>query len=211
VTHDVANLNSPDAADSVRVVALDNLRAVLCDPEGRCCIAGSDADRKIVDDALAALAAQGQGAAIPADAWRYAAADVLGKSSNLYRMLCEQAEEYAATAPPASPAGVPIWLGRPLLEWALGMIDEMNDGEPTADQWAEDAGLYQQARAFLAVTSAPAASPAGVPDGITDLDECRKVGWNDSAPAYRAGWNACRAAMLAAAPSATPEGGEVGL
>ena len=35
--------------------ALAQLKAVLCDPEGRCCIAGSDEDRAIVDRALAAL------------------------------------------------------------------------------------------------------------------------------------------------------------
>lgn len=36
--------------------ALENLRAVLCDPEGRCCIAGSDEDRAIVDRGLADVA-----------------------------------------------------------------------------------------------------------------------------------------------------------
>lgn len=35
--------------------AVESLKSVLCDPEGKCCISGSDADRKIVDDALAAL------------------------------------------------------------------------------------------------------------------------------------------------------------
>jgi hypothetical protein len=35
--------------------AVESLKAVLCDPEGKCCISGSDADRKIVDDAIAAL------------------------------------------------------------------------------------------------------------------------------------------------------------
>ena len=35
---------------------LDQLKSVLCDPEGKCCIAGSDEDRAIVDSALKALA-----------------------------------------------------------------------------------------------------------------------------------------------------------
>jgi hypothetical protein len=37
--------------------ALDNLIAVLCDPAGKCSIHGSDEDRRIVDDSLAALKA----------------------------------------------------------------------------------------------------------------------------------------------------------
>lgn len=35
---------------------LDQLKSVLCNPEGKCCIAGSDEDRAIVDRALEALA-----------------------------------------------------------------------------------------------------------------------------------------------------------
>ena len=37
--------------------ALEALESVLCDPEGKCCIDGSDADRAVVDKALAALRA----------------------------------------------------------------------------------------------------------------------------------------------------------
>jgi hypothetical protein len=37
---------------------LEQLKSVLCDPEGTCCIAGSDEDRAIIDRALQALAAQ---------------------------------------------------------------------------------------------------------------------------------------------------------
>jgi len=40
--------------------AIDQLKSVLCDPEGKCCIAGSDEDRAIVDRALAALAQPAQ-------------------------------------------------------------------------------------------------------------------------------------------------------
>ena len=37
--------------------ALEALESVLCDPEGKCCIDGSDADRAVVDKALAAFRA----------------------------------------------------------------------------------------------------------------------------------------------------------
>lgn len=39
---------------------LEQLKSVLCDPEGKCCIAGSDEDRAIVDRALQALAQTAQ-------------------------------------------------------------------------------------------------------------------------------------------------------
>ena len=35
---------------------VEQLKSVLCDPEGKCCITGSDEDRAIVDKALQALA-----------------------------------------------------------------------------------------------------------------------------------------------------------
>ena len=38
------------------MTAIDQLKSVLCDPEGKCCIAGSDEDRAIIDRALDALA-----------------------------------------------------------------------------------------------------------------------------------------------------------
>jgi len=37
---------------------IEQLKSVLCDPEGKCCIAGSDEDRAIIDRALQALATQ---------------------------------------------------------------------------------------------------------------------------------------------------------
>jgi len=39
---------------------IDQLKSVLCDPEGKCCIAGSDEDRAVVDCALQALAQPAQ-------------------------------------------------------------------------------------------------------------------------------------------------------
>lgn len=35
---------------------LEQLKSIFCDPKGKCCIAGSNEDRAIVDRALAALA-----------------------------------------------------------------------------------------------------------------------------------------------------------
>lgn len=45
-----------DDVDEWRM-ALDELRAVLCDPDGRVCIDGSDGDRAVIQQALAMLAA----------------------------------------------------------------------------------------------------------------------------------------------------------
>jgi hypothetical protein len=39
---------------------LEQLKSVLCDPEGQCCILGSDEDRAIIDRALQALAQPAQ-------------------------------------------------------------------------------------------------------------------------------------------------------
>ena len=36
--------------------AIETLISVLCDPEGKCCISGSDDDRRLIDSALAELA-----------------------------------------------------------------------------------------------------------------------------------------------------------
>jgi hypothetical protein len=96
--------------------------------------------------------------------------------------------------------------------WVLAAVQKLE--AQIAAQTAERQGegqhwfdaAYRNGTASATATTHPAA-PVGVPDEITDLDECRKVGWHDSAPAYRAGWNACRTQMLAlaAAPSA-PQG-----
>ena len=38
------------------MTAIETLISVLCDPEGKCCISGSDDDRRLIDSALAELA-----------------------------------------------------------------------------------------------------------------------------------------------------------
>ena len=50
--------------------AIEQLKAVLCDQAGRCCISGSDEDRAIVDRALQALA-QPQPVQQEPYAWHY--------------------------------------------------------------------------------------------------------------------------------------------
>ena len=40
--------------------AIETLISVLCGPEGKCCISGSDDDRRLIDSALAELAQAAQ-------------------------------------------------------------------------------------------------------------------------------------------------------
>ena len=47
--------------------AIETLISVLCDPEGKCCISGSDDDRRLIDSALAELAQAAQQAPAQAD------------------------------------------------------------------------------------------------------------------------------------------------
>ena len=56
--------------------AIETLISVLCDPEGKCCISGSDDDRRLIDSALAELAQAAQPApaqedSVQEDAARY--------------------------------------------------------------------------------------------------------------------------------------------
>ena len=53
--------------------AIEQLKSVLCDQEGKCCIRGSDADRAIVDRALEELTTPQQAEAVPNDVVRDAA------------------------------------------------------------------------------------------------------------------------------------------
>ena len=52
--------NSQDTNKHHQQEPVTALESVLCDPSGKCCIEGSDADRAIVDGALAALKAAKQ-------------------------------------------------------------------------------------------------------------------------------------------------------
>ena len=46
--------HKPDAVNDIEA-----LKSVLCNPEGKCCINGSDGDRRVIDDALESLKAHG--------------------------------------------------------------------------------------------------------------------------------------------------------
>ena len=49
------------------MTAIETLISVLCDPEGKCCISGSDDDRRLIDSALAEIAQAAQPAPAQAD------------------------------------------------------------------------------------------------------------------------------------------------
>ena len=51
--------------------AIETLVSVLCDPEGKCCISGSDDDRRLIDSALAELTQAAQEDSVLEDAARY--------------------------------------------------------------------------------------------------------------------------------------------
>ena len=51
------------------MTAIETLISVLCDPEGKCCISGSDDGRRLIDSALAEIAQAAQAAeCVPAPA-----------------------------------------------------------------------------------------------------------------------------------------------
>ena len=50
--------------------SIETLISVLCDPEGKCCISGSDDDRRLIDSALAELAQAAQAESVQEDAAR---------------------------------------------------------------------------------------------------------------------------------------------
>lgn len=51
--------------------AIETLISVLCGPEGKCCISGSDDDRRLIDSALAEIAQAAQADSVQEDAARY--------------------------------------------------------------------------------------------------------------------------------------------
>jgi len=52
----VRSLCSTRTSGKTKMNAIDQLKSVLCGPDGQCCIAGADEDRSIINRALAALA-----------------------------------------------------------------------------------------------------------------------------------------------------------
>ena len=63
------------------MTAIETLISVLCGPDGKCCISGSDDDRRLIDSALAELAQAAQADSVTAPA----------VSSRTYEMLLKAA------------------------------------------------------------------------------------------------------------------------
>lgn len=108
-------------------------------------------------------------------------------------------QQFHATVERIAPAvrvpDEPVWWQvKPLLEWALGTIDELNDGPMTADQWAEDVGLYQQARAMLSTSPQP---QQAVPDGYIELNMSN---YNEDDVSQLNDWAIRAHAILSASP-----------
>ena len=62
--------------------AIETLISVLCDPEGKCCISGSDDDRRLIDSALA-QAAQADRVQEDAACWQWLAEYLVGTRTDL--------------------------------------------------------------------------------------------------------------------------------
>ena len=91
------------------MTAIETLISVLCDPEGKCCISGSDDDRRLIESALAELsqATAAQADSVPAvsDLPPLPAPDLRDvgtKPQEIKEFLKGYATEYARTAIAAS-------------------------------------------------------------------------------------------------------------
>jgi hypothetical protein len=158
---------------------LNQLKSVLCNPEGKCCIAGSDEDRAIVDRALKALAQPAQEPAV------YIRKDQLQKAMQ-YAMLCEVTSEPRQdrvriyTAPlAAQPAQEPVLRdeqGRPMTYWG-GKATPPAAQEPDELTIAYMSGLYDGKKKRPWV-------------GLTDVERSQLVtlhhGWNEYGQAIEA-------------------------
>ena len=98
---------------------LETLNALLCDPSGKCCIRGSDEDRRLIDEALAALAAapaQSTQEPLGADFQR-----VLNK--NLWD-LYETAPAQPAPQPSPTPQADSVLEDAARYQWIRGPVEE---------------------------------------------------------------------------------------
>ena len=66
------------------MTAIETLISVLCDPEGKCCISGSDDDRRLIDSALAELAQAAQPAPATQQGVAYAALPTSNYAGRVY-------------------------------------------------------------------------------------------------------------------------------
>ena len=72
------------------MTAIETLISVLCGPDGKCCISGSDDDRRLIDSALAEIAKAAQPAPAQADSvqedaalWQWLAEYLVGTRTDL--------------------------------------------------------------------------------------------------------------------------------
>ena len=110
--------------------AIETLISVLCGPEGKCCISGSDDDRRLIDSALAELAQAAQPApAGEGDGFM----EAINELDGLYEF------QPAPAAQPAQPAAEPSRFGSPELQ---AMIIARCVEKDQADSVQEDAALW---------------------------------------------------------------------
>jgi hypothetical protein len=135
--------------------AIEQLKSVLCDPEGKCCIAGSDEDRAIIDRALQALAQHTEQEPV---AWKWRVknfCDWPNWSVSLKRPADSGHAQYPRTegyediplytTPPAQPPQ------RTWVELTDKVITKVVDSMPRGIKgWMSDWDLYDYARAIEA-------------------------------------------------------------
>jgi len=140
---------------------LNDLRAVLCDPEGKCCISGSDADRAIVDSALAALATQptASNEREAFEAW-YNSLPYNGYKASLTLLHAWQARAALATQQEAQPQAEPF----ARIEFRRGTPGKENDMPTVVScNWLPD-GIYE---VYLA-------DPTGVEPCCGEYAQCHR-------------------------------------
>lgn len=153
---------------------IDQLKSVLCDPEGKCCISGSDEDRAIIDRALRALAEPAVEPRISTEHCSLAErqhhqASVNYPSDDLYCPRCQCSERflqsrrcephivYDAPSPPAAlaePAMEPVAVRYDFDGYGWRYVDNGSGSD-----WLER-GMKLEDAELVYTVPAPAAKPA---------------------------------------------------
>ena len=105
--------------------AIEDLKSVLCDPSGKCCIAGSQADKDIVDQALAAL----ESAVSEPVAWLYTHPN--GEVQSFTHEPPPKMKEVCKplyTTPPAAPLPKPL-SDNQIEDFGFNILPNVNRGE----------------------------------------------------------------------------------